>query len=154
MSRLTVQTAALFALLAFIVASLVGVIAFAYGASDQTHRDQEVLLTWQFGSTQIDALAQSDITQVFVWNNAKLANDGQESALAKEQITTDSSTITRLVREISSLQLPGDAPQVRAAQSQAAFAVTSYATGSIRPRLCGKHLVEHPLCGRVDPRQM
>jgi methyl-accepting chemotaxis protein/cbb3-type cytochrome oxidase subunit 3 len=131
MSRLTVQAAALFALLAMIVAILLGVIAFAYGASDQTHRDQEMLLTWQFGSTQIDALVQSDITQVFVWNNAKLANDRQEAALAKEQITTDSSTITRLVRQISSLQLPGDAPQVRAEQSQAAFAVTTYATGSV-----------------------
>ena len=131
MSTLTVQAAALFALLAIIMASLLGVIAFAYGASDQTHRDQEMLLTWQFGSTQIDALAQSDITQVFVWNNAKLANDRQEAALAKEQITTDSSTITSLVRQISSLQLRGDAPQVRAAQSQAAFAVTTYATGSV-----------------------
>ena len=125
------QAATLFALLAIIVASLLGVIAFAYGASDQTHRDQEMLLTWQFGSTQIDALAQSDITQVFVWNNASLANDPQEAASAKDQITTDSSTITSLVRQISSLQLPGDAPQVRAAQSQAAFASTAYATGSV-----------------------
>jgi methyl-accepting chemotaxis protein len=125
------QAAALFALLAIIVAGLMGVIAFAYGVSDQAHRDQEMLLTWQFGSTQIDALAQSDITQVFVWNDAKLANDDQEAALAKEQITTDSSTIASLIREISSLRLPGDALQVRAAQSQAAFAVTTYATGSV-----------------------
>jgi methyl-accepting chemotaxis protein len=121
----------LFAVVAIIVAGLLGVIAFAYGASDQTHRDQETLLTWQFGSTQIDALAQSDITQVFVWNNAKLANDVQEAALASEQITTGSSTITSLVRQISSLQVPGDSARVRAAQSQAAFAVIAYAIGSI-----------------------
>ena len=126
-SSLRTQSAALFVLLAVVVSGLLGMIALAYQASDQTHFEQNALLTWQYSSARIDASAQSVITEVFLWNNAMLGNDPQGARQLQQQIADDSATITSLVAKISALSLPSDATDVRNAHSQAALAVTTFA---------------------------
>jgi methyl-accepting chemotaxis protein len=124
---LRTQSAALFALLAILVSVLLGLLASANHASDQTNTEQEALLTWQYQSAQIDASAQSAIGEVYQWNNAMAAADPLGAVKQKELIATDSSTITSLLTNIASLPLPGDAGPVRSAQNQAALAVVAFA---------------------------
>jgi methyl-accepting chemotaxis protein len=124
---LRTQSAALFALLAILVSGLLAAIAIANQASDQTNNEQNALLTWQYESAQIDASAQAVITEVYLWNTATVANDLIGAKQQHDLIVADSSTITGLVARISSLQLPSDAGPVRAAQSQAATAVVTFA---------------------------
>jgi methyl-accepting chemotaxis protein len=123
---LRTQSAALFALLAILVSVLLGLLAIANHASDQTNTEQEALLTWQYQSAQIDASAQSAIGEVYQWNNDMAAADPLGAVQQKELIASDSSTITSLLTRIASLPLPSDADPVRSAQSQAALAVVAF----------------------------
>src|SRR4029077_952367 len=125
---LRTQSAALFALLAILVSGLMGLIAVANHASDQTNFEQEALLTWQYQSAKIDAFAQSADGEVFQWNNAMAANDLPGAQQEEKLIVADSSNITTLLAQISSLQLPDDAMPVKAAQSQAALALIAFVT--------------------------
>jgi len=124
---LRTQSAALFALLAILVSGLLAAIAVANQASDQTNSEQAALLTWQYESAQIDAAAQSVITDIYQWNNFTVAGDLPAATQQKNQIALDSSTVTNLVTRISSLPLPADATAVRVAQSQAAVAAVAFA---------------------------
>jgi methyl-accepting chemotaxis protein len=124
---LRTQSAALFALLAILVSVLLGLLAIANHASDQTNTEQEALLTWQYQSAQIDSTAQSAIGEVYLWNNDMAAADPLGAVQQKELIATDSSTITSLLARIASLPLPSDAEPVRSAQSQAALGVVAFA---------------------------
>jgi methyl-accepting chemotaxis protein len=126
---LRTQSAALFALLAILVSGLLGLIAIANHAQDQTNTEQEALLTWQYQSAQIDASAQSALSEVYLWNNAMAAADPLGAVQQKELITTDSSTITSLLTRITSLQLPSDAETVKSAQNRAALAIVAFAAG-------------------------
>jgi methyl-accepting chemotaxis protein len=126
-SSLRTQSAVLFVFLAIIVSSLLGTIALAYQASDQTHAEQDALQTWQYSAARIDATAQSVISGTYLWNNAMLGNDPPGAQQQQKQIADDSATITALVAKISTLALPTDATNIRNANSQAALAVTSYA---------------------------
>jgi methyl-accepting chemotaxis protein len=128
---LRTQSAALFALLAILVSVLLGLLAIANHASDQTNTEQDALLTWQYQSAQIDASALSAIGEVYQWNNAMAASDPLGAVQQKELIATDSSNITSLLTRIASLPLPGDAEPVRSAQRQAALAIVAFAAGFI-----------------------
>jgi methyl-accepting chemotaxis protein len=131
---LRTQSAALFALLAILVAGLLALIAIANQASDQTTNEQQALLTWQYQSAQIDALALSASGEVFQWNNAMLANDLPGALQQEKMIAADTSSITSLVTQIASLQLPSDAAPVRATQKQAALALVAFATEFVSGR--------------------
>jgi methyl-accepting chemotaxis protein len=124
---LRTQSAALFALLAILVSGLLGLIAIANHAQDQTNAEQEALLTWQYQSAQIDASAQSAVGEVYLWNNAMAAADPLGAVRQQELIAADSSDIISLLTRIASLPLPSDADTVRSAQSQAALAVVAFA---------------------------
>lgn len=133
-SSLRTQGAALFVVLAVVVSCLLTTIALAYQASDQTYLEQGTLQTWQDASARIDASAESVIAEVILWNDATVANDPARAHQLQQQITDDSSSMTGLVAQISSLQLPGDAAPARAAYGQAALAVVSFATSSTAGR--------------------
>jgi methyl-accepting chemotaxis protein len=131
---LRTQSAALFALLAILVSGLLGLIAVANRASDQTTNEQEALLTWQYESAKIDAFALSASGEVFQWNNAMLAGDLPGAQQEQVMIASDSSNITSLLTQITSLRLPADAMPVKAAQSQAALALVAFATEFVSGR--------------------
>ena len=124
-----VAAAALFALLAIIVSALLVTIALAYQASDQTQVEQNALQEWEYASAKIDASAQSAITGVYQWNNAMVANDPQGAQAQQTQIAADTLTISTLLSEISTLQLPSDAADPMTTQRQSALAATSFAAG-------------------------
>ena len=130
-SSLRIQSAALFTLLAIVVMGQLAAIGLAYQASDQTQTERNAMETWQYASARIDASAQSVITNVYLWNNAMLADDPQGAQQLQQQIADDSSTITSLVAQISALKLPSDAADTRMAQGQAALTVTSFAAKSV-----------------------
>lgn len=130
-SSLRTQGAALLVLLAVVVSCLLATIASAYQASDQTYVEQGILQTWQDASARIDASAESAIAEVFLWNEAMVANDPARAQQLQQQIADDSSNMTRLLAQISSLQLPSGAAVGSAAYSQAAIAVMSYTTSSV-----------------------
>ena len=88
-SSLRIQAAALFALLAIIVSGLLVTIAFAYQASDQTHVEQDALYTWRYSTARIDTTAGSVITEVYLWNNAKLGGDLLGAQQIQSQIAAD-----------------------------------------------------------------
>jgi methyl-accepting chemotaxis protein len=121
------QSAALFALLAILVFVLLGLIAIANHASDQTNSEQEALLTWQYQSAQIDASAQSAIAEIYLWNSDMLAADPLGAVQQQQLIVADSSLITSLLARIASLPLPSDADPVRTSQDQAALVVVAFA---------------------------
>ena len=125
---LRTQAAALFVVLAILMATLLTMIALAYQASLDTQNEQDALLTWQSASAQIDVSALSTINDVYQWNNAMAAGDLPAAAHQQEVIATDRATIARLLAQISSLQLPSDAAPMTAAQSQAALATTKFAS--------------------------
>jgi methyl-accepting chemotaxis protein len=106
-------------------------IALAYRASDQTYNEQETLLTWQSQSAQIDASAQAIVGEVFQWNNAKAGGDLSGAQQQQTLIAADNATITNLLAQISSLQLPADAEPVRTVQSQAALTVVTFVAAFI-----------------------
>jgi methyl-accepting chemotaxis protein len=127
LSSLRTQSAALFVQLAIVVSSLLGAIALVYQASDQTRQEQEALQTWQYESARIDSSAQLVIGDVFLWNNAIVANDTEGAQRIQKEILDDSSTITSLVALTSALNLPSDATGIRTAYGQAALALTTFA---------------------------
>jgi len=123
---LRTQSAALFVLLAILVSGLLGLIAVANQAADQTTAQAVALLTWQYESAEIDSAAHSVITDIYQWNNFTVAADLAGAQQQKNQIAADSSIVTGLLAEISSLQLPSDAGAERLAQSQAALAAIAF----------------------------
>jgi methyl-accepting chemotaxis protein len=131
---LRTQSAALFALLAILVSGLLGLVAIANRASDQTTNEQEALLTWQYQSAQIDAFALSASGEVFQWNNAMLASDLPGAQQEQRMIASDSSNITIRLAQIASLPLPADAEPVRTDQSRAANALVAFATEFVAGR--------------------
>ena len=124
---LRTQSAALFVVLALVVSGVLGTTVLAYQASNQVRVEQDALQTWHYASARIDAAAQSLITDVYLWNNSAVAKDAPGAQQGQQQIAADSATITSLVAEISTLQLPTDATDIRTTHSQAALAVVSYA---------------------------
>jgi len=113
------------------MSSLLTLIGLAYQASLATNNEQEALLTWQSSSSQIDATAQSALSEIFQWNNALAAGDRPGAQQEQQLIAIDNATIARLLAQISSLELPSDAASARTAQADAALAVSRFTTAFI-----------------------
>jgi methyl-accepting chemotaxis protein len=130
-SSLRLQAAALFALVAIIVSGVWGAIALAYQGSEQVRAEQDALQTWQYQSARIDASGQALITDVYLWNNAMVGNDSTGAQQTQKEITDYGSGITALIAGISTLQLTGEATDIRTSQRQAVLAITSFASAFI-----------------------
>jgi methyl-accepting chemotaxis protein len=109
------------------VSALLTVIAVAFQGSLDTNNEQEALLTWQYDSAQIDSSAQSIVGEIFQWNNAAAAGDTAGAMQQQTTIAADTAAISTLLAQVSSLALPADAAPVKAAQSDAAIGVSTFA---------------------------
>jgi methyl-accepting chemotaxis protein len=122
------QGAALFVLLTILVSGITSAIAIAYQDSDARQKNVDALQTWQYDSTQIDALSQAVIRNMIWWNNALIAKDAAAARGLSQLIDAEIASIRSIEAHIAALPLPSDTRDVQAAYSEAIAALTTITT--------------------------